>query len=400
MRKTWVRAGLVSLVCASVPLGATGADYARTLSFEKTVAELFAMAKSGSPASDVLAAATPLGFTPSTKKTPGLNWPALAPTSVSLVPIDLVLSQLALQAGANYHVALRQAQARPEVLMVQSGVASLAMVAEAAEKAGYGDLFEKTADGYVAHISVAVWNGASLFLQPGETLLLDRQAGAFLLASGTLLAKGAQVRGTGEKNPRLNDFNPFVVIALSGTALIEGSELADLGYGLFPPLTGVTLVEGGFFRDGVPSFVRNSRFDNVKTVALLGASDAVVSGNTFTGSSGPSLLFSGGTNLTADRNVVLAGPAAHGIKVTAGAQGVRVTGNFVEGAGLNGIFADAGAANLTVTGNIIAGAERSGAADATCPKSTATCLPCARAQFGRSSTPQSRARPATSSRSP
>jgi len=361
MRKRWVRAGLALMACASVPLGtAIGADYARTLSYEKAVAELAAMAKAGSPASDVLAAATPLGFEPSGKKQPGLNWPALAPTSVSLVPIDLVLSQLALQAGANYHVALRQAQARPDVLMVQSGVASLAMVAEAAEKAGFGDLFEKTPDGYVAHVAVAVWNGASLYLQPGETLLLDRSAGAFLLASGTLLAKGAEVRSTGDENPRLKDFKPFVVIALSGTALFEGSRFADLGYGLFPPLTGVTLVEGGFFRDGVPSFVRNSRFDNVKTLALLGASDAVVYGNTFTGSGSPALLFSGGKELTADRNVVLAGPDAHGIKVTAGAQSVRVTGNFVVGAGLNGVFADAGAADLTVTGNIIASAKRSG----------------------------------------
>lgn len=359
-RTKLVRAGLVSLACASVPLGASGADYARTLSFEKTVADLSAMAKAGSPASDVLAAATPLGYVPSTKKQPGLNWPALAPTSISLVPIDLVLSQLALQAGANYHVALRQAQARPDVLMVESGVASLAMVAEAAEKAGFGALFEKTPDGYVAHVSVAVWNGASLFLQPGETLLLDREAGAFLLASGTLLARDAELRGTGAANPRLTDFNPFVVIALSGTALIEGSQFGDLGYGLFPPLTGVTLVEGGFFRDGVPSLVRDSRFDNVKTVALLGASDAVVSGNTFTGSSGPSLLFSGGKELTAERNVVLAGPDAHGIKVTAGAREVRVTGNFVFGAGLNGVFADAGAADLVVTGNIIASSGRSG----------------------------------------
>ena len=360
-RKDWVRAGLAAVACASVPLGtAIGADYARTLSFEKTVAELSAMAKAGSPASDVLAAATPLGFAPNTKKNPGLNWPALQPTSVSLVPIDLVLSQLALQAGANYHVALRQAQARPEVLMVQGGVASLAMVAEAAEQAGYGDLFEKTPDGYVAHVALAVWNGASLFLQPGETLLLDREAGSFLLASGTLLAKGGEVRSTGEPNARLKDFNPFVVIALSGTALVEGARFADLGYGLFPPLTGVTLVEGGFFRDGVPSFIRNSRFDNVKTLALMGASDAVVSGNTFTGSSGPALLLSGGKDLTADRNVVLAGPQAHGIKVTAGAQSVRVRGNFVVGSGLNGIFADAGASDLTVTGNIIAGADRSG----------------------------------------
>jgi poly(beta-D-mannuronate) C5 epimerase len=364
MRKIWVRAGLACIVCATVPLGAampvSGADYARTLSFEKTVAALAAMARNGSSAADVRAAAAPLGFQTKADEAQAIDWPALSAPKVSLVPIDLVLSQLALQAGANYHVALRQAQARPEVLMVESGVASLAMVAEAAQQAGFGELFEKTPDGYVAHVAIAVWNGASLFLQPGETLLLDREAGAFVLAAGTLAARDAALRGVGEANARLADFNPFVVVALSGTAMVEGSRFADLGYGLFPPLTGVTLVEGGFFRDGAPSVVRDSRFDNVQTLALLDASDAMIAGNVFTGAKGPSVLVSGGKDLVAERNVVLAGPGVHGIKVTAGARNVAVTDNIVVGAGLNGVFADAGAAGLDVSGNIIAEAKRSG----------------------------------------
>jgi poly(beta-D-mannuronate) C5 epimerase len=360
MRKVWVRAGLAAMACATVPLGtAIAADYARTLSFEQTVAELAGLTAAGSSAREVLEAASPLGLSVETAPPP-LEWPTLGGIGVSLVPIDLVLSQLALQAGANYHVALRQAQARPEVLMVEAGVASLAMVAEAAAAAGFGEVLEETPDGWVAHVPIAVWNGATLFLQPGETLLLDREAGAFLLASGTLMARDAEVRSTGGANPRLGDFNPFVVVALSGTALIEGSRFADLGYGRFAPLTGVTLVEGGFFRDGAPSVVRDSRFENVRTLALVGASDAVVAGNSFTGSAGPALLFSGGENLSASGNVVLAGPGAHGIKVTAGAQDVTLEGNLVSGAGLNGIFADAGAADLVITGNIVAGAERSG----------------------------------------
>ncbi len=364
MRKVWVRAGLASIVCATVPLGATipvsGADYARTLAFEKTVAELAAMAREGSSAGEVLAAAAPLGFEATDTPAPGITWPAPGETKVSLVPIDLVLSQLALQAGANYHVALRQAQARPEVLMIESGVASLAAVAEAAQQAGHGELFEKTSYGYVAHVSIAVWNGASLFLQPGERLLLDREAGAFVLSSGALLAQGAELRGTGAANPRLKEFNPFVVIALSGSLAAEGARFAELGFGLFAPLTGVTLIEGGFFRDGAPSVVRDSRFENVKTLALMGASDAVISGNVFAGASGPAVLMSSGEDLVADRNVVLAGAQAHGIKVTAGARNVSVTDNLVVGAGLNGVFADAGAAELTVERNIIADAKRSG----------------------------------------
>lgn len=360
MRKAWVRASLVA-VASCLPLTmATGADYARTLSFEQAVDALASMVEAGRPAPDLRAAAAPLGyaFNPSTPDAAAAA-PELGGASVSVVAIDLVLSQLALQAGANYHVALRQAQARPEVLMLESGATSLAQLYEAVTAAGIEGALEKTGAGYVAHLPLAVWTGATLALQPGETLLLDRTAGAFLLAAGTLTGDGAAIRGSGAANPRLADFNPFVVVALSGSGRFDNMDFADLGYGRFAPLTGVTVVESGFFEASTPSQIRNSRFTDVGSLALVDASGASVDGNVFTAPSGPALLLSGGKQLAARGNVVLAGPA-HGIKVTGGADGVALEGNIVIDAGLNGIFADAGAANLRVTGNLIAGSKRSG----------------------------------------
>lgn len=359
MRKAWVCAGLAVAAC-SLPWAATGADYARTLAYEKTVAALAAMVEAGRPATDLQSAAAPLGFsyTPAAQGT--VKELALGGVKASVVSIDLVLSQLALQAGANYHVALRQAQAKPEVLLVEAGVTSLAQLYETVTEAGLTGLIDKTDAGYVAHLPIAVWTGATLSLQPGETLLLDRSTGAFLLASGNLIGDAARIAGTGEPNPRLKDFNPFVVVALSGSARLERMTFADLGYGLFPPLTGVTILEGGFYAKPSPSVVRDSRFENVRSLALVDADGAVVDGNVFGASSGPALLLSGGTDIAARGNVVLAGPGAHGIKVTGEANTVELSGNIVVNAGLNGIFADAGAANLKIEDNLIAGSQRSG----------------------------------------
>lgn len=359
MRKAWVRAGVTAAACF-LPWAATGADYARTLAYETTVAALAAMVEAGRPAGDLYEAAAPLGFTYTPADSPHVEEPPVGGVKVSVVSIDLVLSQLALQAGANYHVALRQAQAKPEVLLIEAGVTSLAQLYEAATAAGLTGLIDKTDAGYVAHLPIAVWTGATLALQPGEKLLLDRSTGSFLLASGNLVGDGAGIAGTGEANPRLKDFNPFVVVALSGSARLERMTFADLGYGLFPPLTGVTILEGGFYAKPSPSIVRDSRFDQVGTLALMDADDAIVDGNVFGPSSGPALLLSGGNDIAARGNVVLAGTAAHGIKVTGGAKSVELAGNIVIDAGLNGIFADGGAAHLTIEDNLIAGSQRSG----------------------------------------
>lgn len=356
MRKAGARAGL-AIMTACLPLTATAADYARTLAFEKTVDEVAAMVGEQHSLDDLRATLAPLGldFRHPPAGSPGR--PRLGGVTVSAAALDLVLSQLALQAGANYHVALRQAQARPEVLLIGSGVADLAQLHEAAEAAGLAGAIEKTPEGYVAHLPIAVWDGATLFMQPGETLLLDRSSGAFLLSAGNLIGTDAAIGTTGAENPRLKDFNPFVVVAMSGSAQLERMQLADLGFGLFPPMTGVTLLESGFYNRSTPSYIRDSRLTNVGALAVIDATGTIVDDNILTDTT---LLLSGGKTLAARGNVVLAGADAHGIKITNGAKGVDLTGNIVIDAGLNGIFADSGSADLDIRNNLIAGSGRSG----------------------------------------
>lgn len=359
MRKAWVRASLLTLA-VSVPAAAGAADYARTLAYEQTVAGITAMVVAGGSAHDLQAAAAPLGLTLASSRREAPALPQLSAAHVSLVAIDLVLSQLALQAGANYHVALRQAQDRPEVLLLDAGVTSLASLYQAVTAAGLTGVLDKTDDGYVLHVPLAVWNDATLSLQPGETLLIDRSTGAFVVAAGMLSGTDAAIRSTGDENPRLKDFNPFVVVALSGSAQFDRMRFSDLGYGIFAPLTGVTLVEGGFYRKGTPSHISDSVFDDVGSLALVDAENATVDGNVFQNSSGPAVLISGGKSVAMSGNVILAGPAAHGIKVTAGAREIQIVDNIVVGAGLNGIFADSGASDLLISNNLISSSHRSG----------------------------------------
>ncbi len=144
---------------------------------------------------------------------------------------------------------------------------------------------------------IAVWNGATLFMQPGETLLLDRESGAFLLAAGNLVGTDAKIGTTGAENPRLKDFNPFVVVAMSGSAQLERMQFADLGFGLFPPMTGVTLLESGFYNRTASSFIRDSRFAKSSApLAVVDATGAVLDDNVLTDTT---LLLSGGKLLAA-----------------------------------------------------------------------------------------------------
>ena len=291
---------------------------------------------------------------------PAMPPAAAAPPKVSLVSIDLVLSQLAMQTGANYHVALRQAQQQPQVLIVESGTTTLAGLYEAVTAAGFDGVMSRTGEVIVAHRPIAVWTGATLSLLPGETLRLSRDDGAFLLVSGRIEADGARIEAAGEPNTRLGGFEPFVVVALRGSAAISDTDFSGLGFAGHPPMTGLTLIGGGLFPSLEPSFIRNSRFDHSGTLALIGAEAAVIENNRFAGSTGPALLLSAGSGAEVRHNLVAGAQGSHGIKLTAGAAGATLSGNIVVDNALNGIFADAGVADLALSGNLVAGNAKSG----------------------------------------
>lgn len=354
-----IRASLAALFCAASGLAA-GADFQRTQDLGRTLDALHAEITTGASPAELLAAAAPLGI--DVLPVPEVPFPprVIGGMTVTAAPIELVLAQLALQTGANYHVALQQAQETHRVLMVQSGVTDLASLHEAAVKAGLPGAIEETPEGYIAHMPIAVWSESTLVIMPGETLLLDRERGAFLVAAGTLAGVEGTIAGWGKPNPRLPLYNPFIVTALSGQMRFDGMRFADLGMGEFTPLTGVTAVQGGFYHRGDAPIIRNSRFERVGSLALVGTIGGGISRNVFVESHGPSILLADTQNTNVYNNIAVPGPEAHGIKVTDGSSAAFVRDNLIEASGLNGIFVDSGAADVTLEGNVIARSKRSG----------------------------------------
>jgi poly(beta-D-mannuronate) C5 epimerase len=375
MPSPWIEACLAALLSAASG-SVLAADFQRTTALGIELQALQQAVRWGESAGDILGAAAPLGI--DVLAVPEVPFPPLAIGNVTAVaaPIELVLAQLALQTGANFHVALQQAQATPLVLMVQSGVADLPALKAAAIAAGLPDAIEETASGFIAHMPIAVWSEATLYVGKGQSLLLDRERGAFLVAAGTLSGEGGTIAGFGRPNPRLDTYNPFIITALSGQMRFAGMRFADLGMGEFTPLTGVTAVQGGFYHRGDAPIIRDSRFEHVGSLALVGTIGGGIARNIFVDSTGPAILLAGTRTTSLYNNIAIAGPAAHGIKITAGSSDAQLRDNLVAAAGLNGIFIDEGAANITLENNVVASSRRSGisVASADCISVTANLL--------------------------
>jgi poly(beta-D-mannuronate) C5 epimerase len=351
------------LTCTALPAAAS--DYARTQASEaslKQIATLAEAPKAGLNQAFELASEFGIKFAEPTSQPAAAEVPSTEKPGVSLVSIGLVLSQLALQTGANYHVALRQAQngTDPQVMMLETGTVTLSQLYDLVSASGNQAAMSRDGSTFTAHLPLAVWTGATLVIDKGETLALDRSSGAFLMSAGLLVGHEGTIAGSGAANPRSAEFEPFVVMALSGAAQFDGTQFADLGFAGHAPMSGVTFVQGGLYAPSQPSFIRNSRFDHTGSLTLIGADTVPVENNVFSKSSGPAIVIDGGKNSVVAHNLIAATAGGHGIKITSQAADTTIADNVIVGNGANGVYADDGAHGLSLQRNLIAGNAKSG----------------------------------------
>lgn len=282
---------------------------------------------------------------------------------VSLVPVDLVLSQIALQTGANFHSALIQAQAsgKPEALMIDAGRVTLAALKLQLRDKKFSEYIEETESGLTFRIPLVIWKSAELALEKGETLGLDASQGAFLLNTGRLSVDNAAIMGVGPENKKQPAFRPFILSALSGSLNISQSKLSRLGFGDRPGMSGITLNVGGLYPVLGESTIRQTLFQDVGSVAVINGSKVNISGNRFRSSAGTAIIVSGGDDVVVKRNIIgVTAKGGHGIKVTDGANDVTLAENIISSSGSNGIFADRGVTNLEIKRNVLTGSHASG----------------------------------------
>ena len=281
---------------------------------------------------------------------------------VSLMPMDLVLSQVALQTGANFYVDLRQAQAssHPEVLVIDAGAVTLTELKFQLRGTKFAKLVDETDTGLVFRCPLIIWKSGELVLEPHDRLGLDGAQGAFLINTGRLRAMDANIEGLGAANMRQPEFRPFIMTALSGSVEIANSSLSNLGFGDRPGMTGLTLHEGGLYPASVKSVIRDNVFRDVGSIQLVNANGLKIENNRFYRSTGTAIVINGGQAIDVRRNIIgVTAEGAHGIKATGGASNVNLDGNIIASSGSNGIFADRGVTNLEIRRNVVVNSEGS-----------------------------------------
>jgi poly(beta-D-mannuronate) C5 epimerase len=297
-----------------------------------------------------------LSWEPNTYPTQSQAETGQEPPQLSLVPIDLVLAQFISSSDRGLHDTLRAAQNadNPQVVMLERGTATLSQLARMVEQSNFASAITRNAKDIVAHLPIAVWQDATLVIESGDRLVLDRAAGAFLLNAGRLIASGATITGSEVANPRQENFRPFVLVALSGNAEIEAVRFEDLGFPQHSATTGVSFTKGGLYPTRAPSFIRDSAFRRTGSLTILNAQSMKVQNNRFIALEGPAILVHGGHELELAQNVVAGTRNSHGIKITSGADNVTLTGNVIVDSNSNGVFVDAQTSNLSLQGNLIA----------------------------------------------
>ncbi|MES2969320.1 MAG: right-handed parallel beta-helix repeat-containing protein [Pseudomonadota bacterium] len=265
--------------------------------------------------------------------------------------LQLGLSQLAIHAGTNGHIAVVQAQkGNDDALFLKSGFTSLTALAQAAQDQGLTGI---ALDGQTVRLTrpLIVWMGAGLRLAPGDVLEMDSESGAFVLGFGQVAAEGATIAAVNTAGT----FRPFLLVAGQGTLVLQDSRIDGLGLNRSDNFGGVSVLTRGLFRPEHPPVVTGNVFTDTGVVFLAGSENAIVADNAFDASRSGGLTLSATTGAQVYRNTVTGSLGAAGLRLRDGAFDTAVVGNTVSGGRTNGIQIEGNSRNVRLAGNTVAG---------------------------------------------
>lgn len=296
--------------------------------------------------------------------------PDLAPAAFSpdtaavidMVDIRLLLTRIAVQAGAKDHAGLIRAQGNRshDVILLRGGSVTLDDFATLAEAGPARDFVTRTLDGVVLTRPLAVWEDAGLHLAAGDTLILNRPDGSFVVNLGWVDVKGGTIRGSSGNNPAEPPFRPFVLTAGQGHLTAQGAIFDRLGSATAVVFGGIAVVNSELVETHLVSTIVDSRIIDVASVAMVATKAPAVVGNRFEGAAGTALLLSraSGAIVAGNSFTALSGPRA--IRVTAGSSQVLISGNLLYRGPRIGILIDGESTAVTLSGNVVLNSATSG----------------------------------------
>jgi|GEM_PF-1985690 len=335
-------------------IGSPVPDYAAIMALGRDIAGLepgIGIGTAGASAGVPVASGDPAGFEPEPTGKPG---------ALSIIPIDLVLSQLSLQTGSNHHIELKEAQVARDapVLVLRSGNWTLADLGSSLRQQGEDGILTTSGKQYRATLPIAIWPEAALAVSEGESLILDGSSGTFVVNSGLLRLEKAQLSGVGG-NPKVNDFHPFVLTALGGRTLIDGSSLTGLGFGNRPHMRGVSFVSSHFFPRKTQALLRGSRFEDIRSVEFSDMDSGRIENNLILNATGSAIRIQRSKNSVVRANVV-ARSERHGITLSSGTSNAWIVDNVVADNAQAGLFSGGGVVSSHLSGNLVVGNAKSG----------------------------------------
>ena len=347
--------------------GAQGAEYLARQALEGNVARLSDPLHDDSLARDAAALMAGLGLTLAAPINPEPAGQAFEPGTgavIELVDIRLLLTRIAVQAGAQDHTALIRAQGDRDhdVILLRGGLVELRDLLTLAQGTPAEAFLSQTAEGLVLTRPLAIWDDAGLALGAGDTVVLDRPSGSFVANLGRIAVAGGTIRGSAAANGPEPAFRPFVLTAGQGSFTALGARFSTLGFDASAVFGGIAVVNSGLVETRLPSFIRDSTISDVASVALVGTRGSSVAGNRIIGSAGTAVLLSHATDVLVTDNRFSDLTGASGIRVTAKSNAIRISGNRLTQGARIGILVDGGSGMVTLSGNVVLGSETSGIA--------------------------------------
>lgn len=314
----------------TTPLRAAEPTAAATGAATGTLGDLFAAQKGGVP--DAAQGALP------------------KPLDVSTTNFRLMLATLAqVYTGRNNLSVVTAQGARGAIaLSVRSGTVGLEDLQAFSALHGAAP----RADGSLT-IPVVIWPEATLRLTPGDRLALARDTGAFILSMGQLDIQGAVIEVTGPKNPHEPVFEPFVTVAAGGSLHMDGATLRGLGFGQTVKFAGLTVAGNPLMPTKQDVVIRNSLFEQMRTVTIAGAPGALVEGNTFQDARNNALNVVGSVAAIVRGNLFRGESPTNAVRVDVGSDRVVLSDNiFLRGERV-AVLIEGGSHGVVVRDNLI-----------------------------------------------
>ena len=282
---------------------------------------------------------------------------------------QIALTQLSISEGTNNQLRVQQAQhSNKAAIFVSAGAISLQDLATAAQAQGLAGI--AVVDGVVTlSRPLVIWQGATLLIQPGDVLQMQAAGGAFLLNFGKLDLRGATLRSNVAADMPETQYRPFVLTSGAGQIYAEATRFQALGMAELGPFAGVVVSTQGLFASSTPPVLRDNRFEDIGSVALIGTKGAQVTQNAFLASRGGALILAQVANGAALGNTIYQTKAGSGLRVTARSKDMLIAGNLVLAGQGNGVQVDGGSFGITLRGNAMLHNAQTGLA-----AKTASCL--------------------------